>query len=216
MRQWKFIESPIGGSIADNTRELYIGHIAQCPNFRRVDGRSPYITPDPHGVAVEENSIISYLSLSAGPLGKDVTTMAGRLGAIGYFHRVKTGIGPAAAIPRVMLRIRGLGRAKGPTRRKLTISPEDMGAPNGMPELMRIDQQILLTTVLRGWFFTLRLGGLLDARNPLTPDGRRPILVSDIDPMCGGELARLGDRVEEIMVRISGSKTDRPNQGCVG
>ena len=78
--------------------------------------------------------------------------MVGRLGEIGYFHRVKTGIDPVAAIPRVMLMIRGLGRGKGPARRKLPISVEDMGAPKGIPELMRIDRQILLTTVLRGWF----------------------------------------------------------------
>ena len=90
-----------------------------------------------------------------------------------------------------------------------------MGAPKGIPELMRIDRQILLTTVQRGWFSTLRLGGLLDAENPLTPDGRRPILVSDIDPMCGGQLPRLGARVEEITVRISGPKTDRLNHRCV-
>ena len=97
--------------------------------------------------------------------------MVGRLGEIGYFHRVKTGIDPVAAIPRVMLMIRGLGRPKGPARRKLPISVEDTGTPNGMPELMRIDQQILATTVLRGWFYTLRLGGLLDSTNPLASDG---------------------------------------------
>ena len=118
--------------------------------------------------------------------------MAGRLGAIGYFHRVKTGISPVAAMPRVMLMIRGLGRAKSPARRKLPISVEDMGAPKDMPELMRIDRQILCKTVLLGWFFTLRLIELLDSKNPLTPDGRRLILVSDIDPMCGGKLTHWG------------------------
>ena len=41
----------------------------------------------------------------------------GRLGEIGYFHRVKTGTDPVAAIPRVILTIRGLGREKGPARR---------------------------------------------------------------------------------------------------
>ena len=167
----KSIESTIGGSIADTTRELYSGHIAQWPTFRMINGRSPYVTPGRPGVEIDETIILSYLPLSAWPLGKDITTMAGRLVAIGYFHRVKTGIDPVAAVPRVMLTIRGLGREKGPGRRKLSISVEDMGAPNGIPELMRIGQQILLKTVLRGWFSTLRLGGLLDAKNPLTPDG---------------------------------------------
>ena len=131
--------------------------------------------------------------------------MVGRLGAIGYCHRVKTGIDPVAAIPRVMLMIRGLGRAQIPARRKLPISVEDMGTPKDMPGLMRIDRQILWATVLLGWFFMLRQSGLLDSENPLTPDGRLPILVSDIDPMCGGKLTRWGDHVGEIMVHISGS-----------
>ena len=91
-----------------------------------------------------------------------------------------------------MLTIRGLGLAKAPARRKLPISVEDMGAPNGMPELMRIDQQILWVTILPRWFFMLRLSELTDSKNPLTPDGRRPILLSDIDPMCGGKLAHWG------------------------
>ena len=57
--------------------------------------------------------------------------MEGRLGEIGYFHRVKTGIKPAAAIPRATLMIRALGRARGPDRRKLPISVEDMGTLKG-------------------------------------------------------------------------------------
>ena len=76
--------------------------------------------------------------------------MVGRMGAIGYFHRVKTGINPVVAIPRVMLTIQGLGRAKGTDRRKLPISVEDIGTPNDMPDLMRIDHQILWATLLLG------------------------------------------------------------------
>ena len=58
-------------------------------------------------------------------------------------------------------------------------------------------------------------GGLIDANNPLAPDARRPILVSGVDPICGGRLARWVARVEETNARISGPKTDRVNQGCV-
>ena len=132
------------------------------------------------------------LAISAGPRGKDVAIMAGRLGAIGYSHRVKAGINPVAAMPRVMLMIRGLGRAKGLARRKLLMSAEDTVALKGMLELMRIDRKILWATVLIGWFFMVRLIGPPDSKNPLTPDGRRSVLVSDIYPMCGGKLAHCG------------------------
>ena len=52
----EFIESSIGGPIADTTWELYIGHIAQWPAFRRIDGRSPYITPDSMGLRSKRTS----------------------------------------------------------------------------------------------------------------------------------------------------------------
>ena len=96
-----------------------------------IYGRSPYVTPVHHVVEVEERRILSYLPLSAGPLGHDVTSTAVRLGAFGYFHRVKTGIKPVAAMPLVTLMIRALGRARGPVRRKLPISVEDMGLSRG-------------------------------------------------------------------------------------
>ena len=139
-----------------------------------IYGRIPYVTPFHPVVEVEENRILSYLSLSAGPIGQDVTFMAGRLGSIGYFHRVNTGIKPVAAMPRVKLKIRALGRAWGPARRKLPISVEDMGALKGMIELMRIDPQILWATVLLGRVFALRLTELIDSKNPHTPEGRSP------------------------------------------
>ena len=43
----KFIVSSIGGPIADNTREIYIGHIAQWPAFRGSAGavRTLHLAP---------------------------------------------------------------------------------------------------------------------------------------------------------------------------
>ena len=122
--------------------------------------------------------ILSYLALSDGPLGHDVTSMAGRQEAIGYCHRVKTGTKPVAAMPRVTLMIRALGRALGPARRKLPISVEAMGALKGALELMRIDKQILWAPVLIGRVFALKLSELIDSKNRLAPEGRSPILVS--------------------------------------
>ena len=141
--------------------------------------------------------------------------MAGHLKAIGYFHRVRTGKHPIADIPRVMLMVRGLRRANGPTQRNLPATVEDLGTLKGLLDLGQVGQQILWTSVLLGWVFMLRMGEFLDAKNPLTPDGRRPVLISDIDPLCDGKSTRWGKHVDEVMVHISGSQTDWLNQGCV-
>ena len=83
-----------------------------------------------------------------------------------------------------------------------------------MLDLKQIDQQILRASFLVGWFFMYPMGELLDSRNPNLPEGRRPILISDIDPLCGGKLAHRGAHVGEIRIHISGPKTDWLNQGC--
>ena len=118
-------------------------------------------------------------------------------------------------MPSAMLMVRGLRRAKVPTHRKLPISVEYLRTLKGMLDLHQIDQQILRATMIIGMFFMLRASEFLDAKNPLTPAGRRPILVPDIDLLRGGKLAHRGPRVGEVTLRISGSKTDWPNQGCV-
>ena len=117
----RFIESAIGGSIADSTRKNYKGSFEQWPTFRRVNGQSPFMVADPAGISGEEESVLAYLALSVGPLGKDITTVVGRLNSISYFHRVRTGVNPISLMPRVSLMIRGLRRAKGPTQRKLSV-----------------------------------------------------------------------------------------------
>ena len=154
----------------------------------------PYIATDPLGLGAEEESVLSYIALSAGPLGKDISTVVGHLNAISYFHRVRTGQNPALLMRRVSLMIRGLRRAKGPTQRKLPISIEDLKTLSGMTDHTKIDQQILWITVLLGWFFMLRMGELFDNNDQNRPAGRHPILMSDIDPLYQGNLAHTGAR----------------------
>ena len=118
-------------------------------------------------------------------------------------------------MPRVSLMIRGMRRAKGPTQRKLPISIEDRTTLHGMMDHIDIDQQILWSTVLLSWFFMLRMGEMFDNNDKTRPEGRHPLLMSDIDPLCKGNLTHWGDHVGEITIHISGSKTDWLNQGCV-
>ena len=73
----------------------------------------------------------------------------------------------------------------------------------------------LWASAILEWFFTLRMSEFMDTDNPLMPEGRHPLLVFDIDPMCKGELADWGEHVDQMMIHISGSKTDWLHQGCV-
>ena len=78
-----------------------------------------------------------------------------------------------------------------------------------------IDPQIIWAVVLLSWFFMLRMGEMFDNNDKCRPSGRHPLLISDIDPLFKGKLTHWGEHVDEIMVHISGSKTDWLNQGCV-
>ena len=106
-------------------------------------------------------------------------------------------------MPRAMLMVRGLKRAKGPTQRKLPISVEDLGTLKGTMDLAQSDQLTLWTATLLGWFFMLRMSEFLDNKNPLMPDGRHPLLMSDIDPLRNGKLTDWGTHVGEVTIHIS-------------
>ena len=88
----------------------------------------------PLGGEAGGNSVFSYSPLSAGPIGTAIGAMVGPLNAIGYFHRVKIGRNPLLAMPRAALMVRGLRRAKGPTRRKLPTSLEDLKVVKEWPK----------------------------------------------------------------------------------
>ena len=65
----KFIGSTIGGSIADSDRGNYKGGFAQRVTFRRINGFLPYLASDTPGDGTEEESGLSYIARSVGPLG---------------------------------------------------------------------------------------------------------------------------------------------------
>ena len=211
----QLIEASAGGSLAKTTRRLYEGQFAQWERFRAANGMSAYLEVGSEFLEKGEESVLSYLALSVGPLGKDISTVTGHLNAVGYSHRVRVGENPILEMPMVMLMVRGLRRAKCHTRRKRPITLEDLKVLKGMLDLKNSDQLTIWAAALLGWFFMLRMSEFTDNRGPLPPEGRHPILISDIDPLCKGELAKWGDRVDEITIHISGSKNDWLNQGCV-
>ena len=84
----RLIETSIGCSVAKTTRRLCEGQFGQWARFRAVNGLAEYLEAGPSGGGECEDSVLAYLALSVGPLGKDIATMLGHLSAIGYFRRI--------------------------------------------------------------------------------------------------------------------------------
>ena len=110
---------------------------------------------------------------------------------------------------------KGLRRARGPERRKLPFSLEDLRPLKGLLNLREADQLILRTSILLGRFCMLRMSEFLTTDKGGGSGGRHPILLNEAEPMCMGSPTNWGDHVDEVCVYISGSNTDWLNQGCV-
>ena len=181
-RATKEIETNIGGSVASSARHNYEGHFHKWAVFRGVNSKDPYISTSDEKFTEEEDSALSYVALSVGPLVKEVSTMVTHLSAIGFFHRVRIGVNPLSQMSRVQLMLKGLKRASGPTNRKLSFAIEDLRALKGLLNLNDADQACLWTCILTGWFFMLRMSELLVPNSKHTPPGRHPILMEDVQP----------------------------------
>ena len=180
------IESNIGGSVAVSTRRNYEGHFRKWEAHRGVNGLIPYLDTSAAKFPLEEDVALSYVALSVGPLGKEVSTMATHLSANGYFHRVKTGHNPLKEMPRVQLMMKGLRRPSGPENRKLPFSLEDIRSLKGLLNLKDVAQITLWASILVGWFFMLRMSEFLATDSQRNPVERHPIHMGDIEPLCKG------------------------------
>ena len=198
----RFIEDSIGGPSLTQQGKTTPPTLLIGPHLEGSTGIPRTWIPAPHTITAEEESVLSYLALSVGPLGKDISSVVGHLNPISYFHRVKTGINPISLMPRVSLMIRGLRRANGPVTRKLPFSIEDPKTLNDMIEHDDIDQQVLWATVLMGWFFMMRMGEHLENNDQNRPASRHPLRMSGIDPLYKGNLTHCGSHVDEIMLHI--------------
>ena len=116
------VEKGIGGIVADSTKRNYEGHFRKWAIFRGVNKMDPYLGINDDSTVEDEDSVLSYVSLSVGPLGKEVSTMVTHLSAIGFFHRIKFGANPLTKMARAQLMLKGLKRASGPVNRKLPIT----------------------------------------------------------------------------------------------
>ena len=99
-------------SVSDATKHNYKGQFRQWAVHRSLNGLNPYVGENNLSFVDEEASVMAYLSLSLGPLGKDPSTMNGHLCAVGYFHRLRFGSDPLTDMNRLQLTIKGTMRNK--------------------------------------------------------------------------------------------------------
>ena len=92
---------------------------------------------------------------------------------------------------------------------------DDIASLKQMLDLKIADRQIVRRTALLGRFVMLRMSEILDPSNKNMSVDRHPIHMREIEPMANGQCAHWGPHVDEINVRISGSKNDWANAGCV-
>ena len=208
-------EKLIGRSISPAAKYSYEGHFAKLELPRSLNGISPYFSVGNSGKERGEDSLLSYLPLSVGPLNKDMSTMITHIHGIGHLRKLRLGANPIGEMPRAQLMVRGMRRDKGPTARKLLFFVYDLKTLKNLLDLDNADRQFVWCAVLLGWFFMLRMGEILVTPNPNMGEERHPLLMRDIEPLSTGARTRWGDHVDEVSIRIAGSKTDRPNQGCV-
>ena len=217
--QNKITEGLIGGMVADSTRRVYQGQFARWTAHRSVLGHGPYLSSDPNDDDANEAAVIAYVVLNIGPLERDIGTVQNHLQAIGYFHKIYYGRNPLRSMTRLQNLMKGARREKGPTNRKMPVTIEDLNCIHSSVDWDNPDSVTLWCTIIIAWFFMLRMSEYLETGNQKSQCDekrqRHPLLMSDIEPLIGGKKCEWSERVEEISIHISGSKTDYLNQGMI-
>ena len=108
------VDRLIGCSISASTRYNYEGRFRKWELRRSLNELNPYLSTESADKELEEDSLLNYLSLSVGPLNKDMSTMITRIHGIGRVQKLKRGTNPIGGMPRVQLTIRGCDVKKDP------------------------------------------------------------------------------------------------------
>ena len=106
---------------------------------------------------------------------------------------VRGGSDPPKGMVRLQNLMLGARRGKGPAKRKMPVTAEDLNKIYEAVDWGNPDSVILRCTISIDWFSTLRMGGYLDKHTKLEDEGdvnsRRPILMEEIEPMVNGTMA---------------------------
>ena len=95
-------------------------------------------------------------------------------------------------------------REKGPTKRKLPVTREDIGHVYNMLDRPNPDSVTLRCAISAEWFFMLRMGVYLDLGPKRSADKelRHPLMMCEIEPPLGGRRAERSGGANEISIYI--------------
>ena len=206
----------IGGAKAPGTIKTYNRCFQKWVEFRSLQDKPAIITPAEDKLSAETD-VVRFATLHHGPLQKTAATVELYLRALGYMHRLHTGLNPLSDMFRVKLLLQGARREEGPPNRKLPVSCEDLleiqkGLSSGS-----VNEHIIFCVILLGWFYMLRkseyLGPGMSGASPGT--FRRSVRVMDLEAFEDSKRVPWGNPCDSVALHIHGSKTDWLNRGTV-
>ena len=210
------IDILVGGAKAPGTLKTYVSCFKHWSHFRELLNKTSLISENENFFDAEKD-VLRFAALQFGPLGKAASTVNLYLQAIGYAHRVNTGINPLDHMKRVKLLMQGAVRRSGPPIRKLPLSCQDLMLIRNALDTEDIDSNIMFCTIALGWFFMLRrseyLGPGLAGHNKQT--FRHSVRTVDIEPLHQGKRTTWQGQVDSVSLHLEGSKTDWLNLGTV-
>ena len=184
--QNKITERLAGGMIANSSRKVYAGLFQKWCIHRWKLGHSEFLPDGQEFKEANETAVIAYVTLNLGPIERDAGTVQNHLQAIGYFHKIRSGINPLTTMYRVQNIMKGARREKGPTERKLPVTAEDLNRIYNKVEWGNPDSVTLWCSLSLAWFFMLRMGEYLEKRptEELNEDidTRHPLQMDEIEP----------------------------------
>ena len=212
-------ENTVGGALAPSTRRAYDAAWKEWGIFCRARNREIFLKGGELEALSEEQDVLTYCAVLAGPMQRKSGTLRLRLQAIGFFHRMQTGVNIFAKMPRISLFLKGVLRGEGPPERKIPATVDHLLNAHRSLNMQDRNHQILWGVILVAWYFMLRRSEYLQEGSPKrdtqATGSRRPLMDGDLLARYEKRYTHWGGPVDEIVAHLKGSKTDWLNQGTV-
>ena len=158
---------------------------------------------EPEDQYCNDAAVIAYVVLNLGPMERDIGTVQNHLHAIGYFHKMQFGLNPLRYMRRLQNLMKGARRAKGPAKRKLPVTTEDLNHIYNMADWANPDSVTVRCAIAIAWFFMLGMSEYIDGGGRASGDKtRHPLTTDEIEPLRGGLRAEWSEGVNEISIYI--------------
>ena len=125
-------------------------------------GKSEYLPTCLDDKDDNESAVIAYVTINLGPMERDVGTAQRHLQAIGYYRKVRAGANPLREMNRLQNITKGARRGKGPRKRKLHVTAEDLNCIYNKIDWGCPDSVTIWCTIAIAWFFMLRMGEYIE------------------------------------------------------